>query len=180
MKLKIRSACASLLVALMAVGFRTLASGRARPRPAPQGSQFVNSIGVKMIRIPAGTFRMGDLEPPTRYQPDQFLARVHYDERPAHEVAISRDFYMSQTEITAKQYQEFQMSYENEGRFPPFASGMSWNDAVRFTEWLSRKERRNYRLPTEAEWEYAARRVLDSVRIRRAAATLRPSQRLGA
>lgn len=127
---------------------------RIKEEDAPE---FTNSIGIKMIRIPAGKFRMGDLQPRTQYKPDQFLARVHYDERPAHEVTISHPFYMSENEITAKQYQAFQMSYEDEGNFSPSASGMSWYDAVRFTQWLSRKEHRNYRLPTEAEWEYACR-----------------------
>jgi formylglycine-generating enzyme required for sulfatase activity len=119
--------------------------------------EFTNSTGMKMIRIPAGKFRMGNLQSRTQYKPGDFLARAHYDERPAHDVTISQPFYMSETEVTARQFQEFQMSYENEGHFAPSASGMSWYDAVRFTRWLSRKEHRNYRLPTEAEWEYACR-----------------------
>lgn len=77
---------------------------------------------------------MGDLQPRTHYKPDQFVARETYDERPTHEVTISHPFYMSQTEVTAKQYQQFQMPYENEGRFPPYATGMSWYDAVRLTK----------------------------------------------
>jgi formylglycine-generating enzyme required for sulfatase activity len=146
-------------VAVSVILLSTLANfgqeqNQAKEENAPE---FTNSIGIKMVRIPAGKFRMGDLQPPTQYKPSEFMAREHYDERPGHEVTVSDPFYISETEITARQFQEFRMSYEDEGHFSPSASGMSWYDAVRFTRWLSRREHRNYRLPTEAEWEYACR-----------------------
>ncbi|HZQ55244.1 MAG TPA: SUMF1/EgtB/PvdO family nonheme iron enzyme [Bryobacteraceae bacterium] len=107
---------------------------------------FQNSIGVMMVRIPAGTFRMGSDE-----------GTGDYDEWPAHQVTISHDFFMSQTEVTAEQFARFRMDHQELGPFPPYATGISWEDAAAFCQWLSKKEKRTYRLPSEAEWEYAAR-----------------------
>jgi len=132
---------------------------------------------MKMILIPAGTYRMGDLAagpveataagtqvPPLSsaptspvLKPDVFLIPDVADELPAHTVTITHPFYLSESEVTAKQYQAFRMDYEDAGTFPPSVSGVSWYDAVDFTNWLSKKEHRPYRLPTEAEWEYACR-----------------------
>lgn len=121
--------------------------------------EYVNSIGLKMIRIPAGSFRMGNLQPtdPSLLGQLELLRHGDYDEKPVHEVRISYDFYISETEVTSRQFQEFRFDHQDAGRFPPYATGISWYDAVAFCRWLSQKEGRNYRLPTEAEWEYAAR-----------------------
>lgn len=128
-----RIAVVSLLSLLVSVGLLISA-------------QDTNSIGVRMVRIPAGTFRMGDLS-----------GDGDPDERPVREVSITREFLISETEITVEQFQEFRTDYQDMGPFPGYACGMSWEDAVAFCDWLSRKEKRNYRLPTEAEWEYVAR-----------------------
>lgn len=89
--------------------------------------------------------------------------RGEWDECP-HQVKITRAFYIAATEVTNAQYEQF----DPEHRKLRGKDGMSktdneavvfvsWNDVVRFCEWLSKKEGRLYRLPTEAEWEYACR-----------------------
>ncbi|MBV9082747.1 MAG: SUMF1/EgtB/PvdO family nonheme iron enzyme, partial [Acidobacteriaceae bacterium] len=112
-----------------------------------------------MVRVHAGKFRMGNERLTDARKLGQYegLRNGDYDERPVHEVTISHDFYMSETEVTTEQYVRFRMDYQEMGPFPPYVTGVSWSDAVGFCEWLSKKEGRPYRLPTEAEWEYVAR-----------------------
>lgn len=120
---------------------------------------FTNSIGMKMIFIENGSFLMGaqpdsfHIGKPTSMSKDAPLA----DEQPAHRVTISKGFYMSETEVTIRQYRQFRKEYSGTGYFEPYATGISWNEALAFCKWLSKKEGKPYRLPTEAEWEYAYR-----------------------
>jgi formylglycine-generating enzyme required for sulfatase activity len=105
-----------------------------------------NSLGMKFVPIVGGEFTMGsELKPAT------------WDESPRHQVKISSPFLISETEVTAEQFRKFKPSAQLNDKYAPFAAGVSWNDAVAFCAWLSRQEGRSYRLPTEAEWEFAAR-----------------------
>jgi formylglycine-generating enzyme required for sulfatase activity len=125
----------------------------------PAGGSYTNSLGMKMIRVRAGSFRMGNdrpTDPSVLGQPALF-PRGDYDERPAHDVAITYDFSIAESEVTVRQFDGFHMGTQDAGHFAGYATGMSWDDAAAFCQWLSKKEKRNYRLPTEAEWEYAAR-----------------------
>src|SRR3954471_19760496 len=122
------------------------------------GHEFANSLRMKMIRIPAGRFQMGnDLSTPAKLGQPALFTKGDYDEKPVHDVKLTYDFFISETEVTAQQFAAFRMDFQDAGRFAPYATGMSWDDAAAFCRWLSQKEKRNYRLPTEAEWEYAAR-----------------------
>jgi Sulfatase-modifying factor enzyme 1/BNR repeat-like domain len=117
----------------------------------------VNSVGIKLIKIPAGSFSMGETN---KTHPDkimEYLTNGDYDEKPVHKVRITEGFYISETEITIKQYREFKPNYVGVKEFYPYATGINWYDAVEFCKWLSKKEGKIYRLPTEAEWEYACR-----------------------
>jgi hypothetical protein len=71
---------------------------------------------------------------------------------------------MSETEVTIEQYRKFNPDYpgfSDKLDNDPYATGVSWYDAVGFCRWLSEKEGLPYRLPTEAEWEYACRAASD-------------------
>lgn len=114
-----------------------------------------NGIGMKLVEVPAGKFLMGEANvTPESAGAPPLLKDGDYDEKPLREVTISQPFWMGETEVTTVQYQQFDPTYNGPGEF---AQGMSWSDAVAFCEWLSKKEGKPYRLPTEAEWEYAAR-----------------------
>jgi formylglycine-generating enzyme required for sulfatase activity len=108
-----------------------------------------NSIGMKLVWIPPGEFMMGS--------PSSEKGRED-DEGPVHRVKISKGFWMGQTEVTQSQWQVVMgnnLSGFKGDKLP--VERVSWNEAVEFCEKLSSKEGRTYRLPTEAEWEYACR-----------------------
>jgi formylglycine-generating enzyme required for sulfatase activity len=118
------------------------------PLPKP-GDVVINSVGMKLVYIPAGEFTMGK--------------NYSGDESPQHQVRISEAFWMGQTEVTQGQYESVMNTqpwsgkeYVQEDANNP-AVYVSWDDAAAFCRKLSRKEGKTYRLPTEAEWEYACR-----------------------
>jgi formylglycine-generating enzyme required for sulfatase activity len=111
-----------------------------------------NSIGMKFVRIESGSFLMGSEK------------GGDFDERPVHRVWISRSFDMAATEVSNAQYEQFAPAHRQlRGKLGLSKDDdeavvfVSWNDATKFCEWLSNKEGKPYRLPTEAEWEYACR-----------------------
>jgi formylglycine-generating enzyme required for sulfatase activity len=138
---------------------------------------YTNSLGTHFVLIPAGKFLMGNQEPIELVQQDYDTRYTDYrNEYPVHEVKITQSFYMSSCEVTQAEFERVlgvNPSYFSEnghskqavagidtGRFP--VENVSWHDAVEFCRQLSalpaeRQANAVYRLPTEAEWEYAAR-----------------------
>ncbi|MEZ5336113.1 MAG: formylglycine-generating enzyme family protein [Methanolobus sp.] len=111
---------------------------------------FSNSVGMDFVKIPAGTFTMG--APEEESYSDK-------DERPTHEVTISNEYYIGAYEVTQEQWEA--VMGENPSKFTGSnlpVEKVSWADANNFVEQLNEVEGTDtYRLPTEAEWEYAAR-----------------------
>ena len=181
--------------------------------------EVANSIGQKLVLIPAGEFLMGGPEKPEnvieRYPVMHLKPEDFADEYPQHKVKITKPFFMCRHETTVGQFKKFiaethyvtegekdadkpdeptkpeeinsdgvrrrprgpgswgfnQEVQAFEGRYPKYnwknpgfditddmpVVNVSWNDAQEFLNWLSAKEKKTYRLPTEAEWEYACR-----------------------
>lgn len=120
---------------------------------------YVNKLKMKMIAVEPGSFKMGAEATKFKFGKKNDFSKdaPYYDETPVHQVTIDYPFFISETEVTAEQFRQFRKSYKNGGNFKPYATGISWNEANAYCEWLSKKEGKTYRLPTEAEWEYACR-----------------------
>lgn len=113
---------------------------------------FINSLGMRFVLIDQGSFMMGQDK------------GGESDERPVHRVNISRPFYMAVNAVTNAQYEQFNPEHHHLRGYNGFSIRddeavifVSWNDTLNFCEWLSKKEGKTYRLPTEAEREYACR-----------------------
>jgi formylglycine-generating enzyme required for sulfatase activity len=116
----------------------------------PVGDSFTNDLGMTFVRIPAGTFMMGS--------PEDELGRD--DDETLHQVTLTDDFYMMTTEVTQDQWEAVMGS--NPSHFDECGGDcpvemVSWIDVQDFILTLNAKDSRSYRLPTEAEWEYATR-----------------------
>lgn len=133
-------------------------TGNTDPAPTPTISE---QIAAQMVFVEGGTFTMGQTvvaQTETRAasdREDDDLPRT--DELPAHEVTVS-DFYISKYEITQELWTAVMGDNPSyfEGENLPVES-MTWNDIQQFLAKLNALTGENYRLPTEAEWEYAAR-----------------------
>jgi formylglycine-generating enzyme required for sulfatase activity len=116
----------------------------------PSGTLYTNGVGVKFTLIPAGSFHMGS--------PEEEPGRTA-DEGPRHHVTFTKPFYLGVTEVTQGQWRAV-MDYN-----PSFFRGhdlpvenVSWDECQDFIRRLNEREKTNrYRLPSEAEWEYACR-----------------------
>lgn len=158
---------------------------------------YTNSIGMKLVRLPATDYMMGSLKQEMDWLRLTFRKtwrdghkQWFQDEMPLHPVRLTKPFYVGSTEVTVGQFRQFvaETKYKTdaekgdggmvfskkEDRWVP-TKGMkwdslpwkiaddqpvvfiSWNDAQAFCKWLGKKEKRVYRLPTEAEWEMGCR-----------------------
>ena len=133
-----------LLLAVLLVAMTGCASSVLADGPAKAVAPVVNSIGMRFVPISTGTFTMGE-------------------GKTAHKVTLTKAFELGQHEVTQEQYEK--VTGKNPSKFEGPQNPVeqvSWNDAVEFCRKLSelpaeKKAGYVYRLPTEAEWDYACR-----------------------
>lgn len=120
-------------------------------QPLGQPGEYINSVGMKFIRVPAGSFMMGSPDTEIRRDRNEIL----------HEVTITQPYYLQSTEVTQQQWfdvmGEYPSHFHNCGMDCP-VENVRYSDVMEFLSRLNEMENTiHYRLPTEAEWEYAAR-----------------------
>src|ERR1019366_4663490 len=108
-----------------------------------------NGIGMKFVWIPPGNFLMGSPKEEKQRNGDETQ----------HKVTLTKGFYMGVSTVTQEQWQEVMgnnpSKFKGEKNLP--VETVSWNDCQEFIKKLREKDTQPYRLPTEAEWEYARR-----------------------
>ena len=125
--------------------------------PGELVERFENPVGMTMILISPGTFLMGSTDAEEGHDPDEGTVA---------EVTITRPFYMSATEVTRSQFLQVTQRTHSRNKARNTTTtpedSLTWDEAVEFCALLNRRDRDRrrgwaYRLPTEAEWEYACR-----------------------
>ena len=128
-----------------------------------------NSIGMKLVLIPPGEFQMGSpkelIEEELRLHGDDGWYKDHLPgEGPQHRVRITKPYWLGATDVTQEEYQRVMGSNPSKFQGDPKrpVEQVSWDDAVEFCRRLSelpgeKAAKRQYGLPTEAQWEYACR-----------------------
>jgi formylglycine-generating enzyme required for sulfatase activity len=124
---------------------------KSKPKPAASRNWTDPNTGIEFVRIPKGCFNMGS---PT-------YEEGRDDDETKRNVCIQKDFWMSKYEITNAQFRKMKSGHNRKdndlnGSKQP-AVFVSWDDATEYAQWLSDRSNHTFRLPTEAEWEYAAR-----------------------
>ncbi|MBF0296555.1 MAG: SUMF1/EgtB/PvdO family nonheme iron enzyme [Magnetococcales bacterium] len=123
---------------------------KASPTAKTPRTQVEPVTGIEFVQIPGGCFKMGS----ENHDPDEV---------PIHEVCL-KSFWISRTEVTNGQYRRFNPKHDStsydgrtlNGDLQPVVN-VTWDDANKFATWMSGRGGVHFRLPTEAEWEYAAR-----------------------
>ncbi|MCC7145191.1 MAG: SUMF1/EgtB/PvdO family nonheme iron enzyme [Phycisphaeraceae bacterium] len=162
--------CWVLMAMFLGVG-AVCCSDNSAENPPVEG-EIVNSLDMRVVYVPGGTFQMGSPEEkPSKWRPAA---------EPVHSVRLS-PFFIGADEVTVGQFglfvretgyrtsAEYEADHAGKSYAPtwlkgPFPKGpkdpvrcISWDDAVAFCKWASKKEGKRYRLPTEAEWEFVCR-----------------------
>lgn len=154
--------CQSICKCIFALSiFMVWSSNRSGAQPS---QEITNSIGMKLVLIHKGTFLMGS--PPGVKN----IEGRDLGENNQHEVTLTKDYYLGVYEVTQAQYEKVtatnpgdfvdEITLEDSANYP--VVNVTWEEAVAFCEKLSalpeeKEAGRKYRLPTEAEWEYACR-----------------------
>lgn len=145
-------AAVSLLLAALAQPYPALAGAYA------PGTVFRDALkdggkGPEMVVLPTGSFRMGDMN-----------GGGERNEKPVRTVTIKHSIAMGKYEVSFEEYDRFALATgaakpddEGGGRSKQPVIHVSWNGAKAYAAWLSKQTGKRYRLPSEAEWEYAAR-----------------------
>jgi len=148
MKYPLKSSTLTLIAVLLSIAVVDNVVGQAMPGGKKDIKQTGRSLKYEMVPVKGGCYEMGDT-----------FGDGSIDERPVHTVCVA-DFELGKYEVTQRQWRAVM------GKNPSYFSRcgddcpverVSWNDAQEFIRKLNKKTGRNYRLPTEAEWEYAAR-----------------------
>jgi formylglycine-generating enzyme required for sulfatase activity len=157
--------------------FANTAKLRKSPLEMPTEKTFKNFVGMEFVRIEPGTFTMGfeggelsdEILGATEHAGRDiklalFGKKGDYDEHPAHKVTITRSFFIGVREVTNNEYEMFDALHMHLRGKQGFSIDsdeavvfVSWKEARAFCDWLSEIDGLPYRLPTEAEWEYACR-----------------------